>query len=195
MTATATQGKRPWLPLVAAAVALVFGAALVAYALVEGRGGGIFRTRPAIPQARWRVAVFVAGQRGKPKKVQRARVRAQAPKLAGVVKNVYDALFLDPDAAPRVVRQRFLPAAAKSFLSTRAGVPARSDEVRTRKRIAKIGVHPRSAAFAAAVVRIVARATLGKRPVRVVHRATLWLQRTRSRWRVIGFAVTQRRTP
>ncbi len=125
----------------------------------------------------------------------RARVRAQAPRLSRVVRNVYDAVFLHPDTAASVVRKSFRRAAARSFLAARPGMPAKADDVRTNRRIARIGVHPRSAAFAAAVVRVTARGAIGNRTVRVVHRGTLWLQRTRSRWKVIGFAVTQRRTP
>ena len=159
----------------------------------EVTGPSATATVPDIKQARWDFKVrpsAVLAKRLK-KKERRALMRQRGP-LKRTVKEVYDALFLYPEATRDVIRRRFVGNASRAMLSARAGMGAGATEVKTLRRSAAIGIDANSGRRAAAVVSIRARASIDGDRVRMKHRSTLWLERVGGRWVAIGFQVNQK---
>jgi hypothetical protein len=148
---------------------------------------------PALPQAKWEVRTFPAGGAGvgKLSKREKASVNAQRERLSIFVRDVFDALFLTPTELRPVLKQRFTAAAASSLLDSRIGLPDQTTKVQIKKRSARVGVHVDSARRAAARVAIAGTGMNRGRKVRFSHKATLWLERAKGTWRVIGFDVKQ----
>jgi hypothetical protein len=147
---------------------------------------------PPIPQARWRVTTFPAGKLAGLTPKDRRRIREQKPRLAGLVRSVYDVLFLRPQDERDALRARFARSAARSFASLRrVGAPPTVARVKTLLREARIGIQAPGARRAVALVNVRARGLAGQREWRVSHTSTLWLERARGGWRVIAFDVDQ----
>ncbi|MFN2489061.1 MAG: hypothetical protein ABR529_04860 [Actinomycetota bacterium] len=147
---------------------------------------------PAIEQSPWRIHAFPAGVVGGITKKQRSRVRAQKPELGDLVRNIYDALLLQPRGMRSVLRGLFTPRAGRAFAARSIGVPAGATKVKTLKRDARIGIDSSGARRAVASIEIAVAGRARKRSFRVRHEATLWLARTKGKWRVISFDVRQR---
>jgi hypothetical protein len=149
-------------------------------------------TAPEIKQARWSFDVRPSAVLAKRlRKRDRKRLMKQRGPLKRTVKDVYDALFLDPGAARGIIARRFVGNASRAFLRTNAGVGPSATHVKTLKRTAAIGIDANSGRRAAARVFIRARALVDAKKVKVSHRSTLWLERVRGRWVAIGFQVKQ----
>jgi hypothetical protein len=146
---------------------------------------------PNIKQAAWRIKAKQIGSVGKVTRADKKRLRAQRPRLKGLIKDVYDSLFLFPSRKRISLREHFTRRAARKVLATKAGISPRAERVRTWSRRATIGVQPNNAAVAAAQVYIRATGKVDNKIFRLVHRATLWLQRARGAWKVVGFEVNQ----
>jgi hypothetical protein len=148
---------------------------------------------PSLPQAKWEVKTYPAGGAsiGKLSRREKASVKAQRERLSTLVKDVFDALFLAPSDVRAVLKERFTDAAARSLLSSKIGLPDETANVQIKKRSARVGVHVDSARRAAAKVTIAGKGTNRGRRVRFSHNATLWLEREKGAWKVIGFDVTQ----
>jgi hypothetical protein len=146
---------------------------------------------PAVKQARWRFRTHPSAALGRLTNREKRRIRAQKPRLERLVRDVYNGLFLPTEAKQKVIRERFTARAAAALLRSGAGTPDRLSEVKTTLRRARIGIGAASARQAAAEVWLQARALAGSRKVRIVHRSTLWLQKTRGRWKAIAFEVKQ----
>jgi hypothetical protein len=144
-----------------------------------------------IKQAPWRIRMQPVGSVGKITRADKKQLKAQRPKLVTLVKDVYDSLFLFPSRKKAVLRKRFVRRAARRVLSSNAGVSPRAERVHTWSRRADIGVQPNNAAAAAVKVYVHATGTVGGKIFRLVHRATLWLQRSKRAWKVVGFEVNQ----
>jgi hypothetical protein len=144
-----------------------------------------------IKQARWRIKTERVGSVAKVTRADVKRLKAQRPQLAGLVKDIYDSLFLFPSRKASILRRRFERGAAREVLSSRAGVSPRASRVHIWSRRANIGIQPNSAAAAASRIYIHATGRVGQKRFRLVHRATLWLQRLKTGWKVVGFDVTQ----
>lgn len=144
-----------------------------------------------IKQAPWRIRTQPAGSVAKITRADKKQLKAQRPRLASLVKDVYDSLFLFPSRKRAVLRKHFVRRAARRVLSSNAGISPRAERVRTWSRRADIGVQPNNAAAAAVKVYVHAKGIVGRRVFRLVHKATLWLQRSKSGWKVVGFEVDQ----
>lgn len=148
-------------------------------------------TSPDIPQAKWKIKAHPSGNLGKISKSKAKSVRAQRRPLRKLVAKVYYALFLDPARRDGVLRASFHPRAARA-IAKKAGVPKNARDVRTTMRKADIGIDFTNARRAAAVVKVRARGFAGERKFEIAHRATLWLERSKGKWKVIAFEVRQR---
>lgn len=146
---------------------------------------------PSIKQAAWRIKAKQIGSVGKVTRADKKRLRAQRPRLNGLIKDVYDSLFLSPSRKRISLRKHFTHEAARKVLATKAGISPRAERVRTWSRRATIGVQPNNGTVAAAQVYVHATGKVGNKIFRLVHKATLWLQRSRGTWKVVGFEVNQ----
>jgi hypothetical protein len=144
-----------------------------------------------IKQAPWRIRTQPVGSVAKVTRADKQRLKAQRPRLTTLVKDVYDSLFLFPSRKKAVLRKHFVRRAARRVLSSNAGISPRAERVRTWSRRANIGIQPNHAAAAAVKVYVHATGMVGRRVFRLVHRATLWLQRSKRGWKVVGFEVDQ----
>jgi len=154
--------------------------------------GAAPRAHPTLlPQAKWQVSAFPAAVTGKTTKKQLQAARVQGRRASQAIKNVYNALFLDPPAAERVIHAHFEPAAARAFLRARARLPGPIRHVRTTARSVHIGVDAHSAHRAIATVRVLLKALRHARRIRITARSTLWLERVHQAWRVLAWRALQ----
>ena len=148
---------------------------------------------PEVNHARWRIRHHATGGLGKLTKAQRRRVRAQAPRVGALVRQVFDTLFLDPARVSPVVRASFTRSAARSWVRLRAAGPPRgTSRLELVARRARLSFDARSATQAVASVRLAARGRTVRRRFRLAHETTLWLERSPGKWRVVAYDVSQR---
>jgi hypothetical protein len=186
---------------ITAVVGLVALAAGIAAFIVMDRGSsptasGSLNHAPSVaptllPQAKWRVRAFPAAVTGKTTKKQLKAARLQGRRASQAIKNVYNALLLDPPAAERVIRAHFEPAAARAFLSARSRLPGRITLVRTTARTVRIGVDALNARKAVATVRVQLKGVRKTRRIRLRAQSTLWLERIHHSWRVLAWRARQ----
>jgi hypothetical protein len=148
---------------------------------------------PEIPQAKWKMSTRPVGRAGKLTKRQVRRHKAQRPRVKGVVREVYEALFLEPESIKDVIAERFSRRAGRALLRAGPGFRPGAERVKTTKRIAKIGLQAHTASAASAQVFVKARARGPGNVVKLRHKATMWMQRINNEWRVIAFEVDQER--
>jgi hypothetical protein len=144
-----------------------------------------------LPQAKWRVRAFPAAVTGKTTKKQLKAARLQGRRASQAIKNVYNALLLDPPAAERIIRAHFEPAAAHAFLRARSRLPGRISLVRTTARSVRIGVDALNARKAVATVRVLLKGVRKARRIRLQAQSTLWLERIHHSWRVLAWRARQ----
>lgn len=149
-------------------------------------------TQPPIKQAKWEIKTHPTAAVRRFTKKEKHRVRAEKPELKQLVRDVYDVLFLPSLIRQQVIRERFTPRAAAALLESGTGISDRLSEVKTTLRRAHIGIGAVTVRQAAAQIWLHARATAGNKKVRIVHRSTLWLEKTGGRWKAIAFEVKQR---
>jgi len=148
---------------------------------------------PAIEQAPWRIETVRAGGGGGLTQADTRRLRSRKPELRALVTDLYDALFLQPERRARALRVHLAPRARRAFAALeRVGAPAKAVQLRTLRRRARIGIDTHSTRRAAASVTLRLTGRVGGRRFRTEHVATLWLERSQGRWRVIAFDVRQR---
>jgi len=148
---------------------------------------------PQIAQAKWKMKATPVGKVGKLTKKQRGRHKVQRARVKSVVREVYQALFLDPESIRQVISERFSRRAGRALLRAGPGFRPGAEKVKTLQRRANIGLQAHTASAAAAKVFVRARAQGSDAVVRLRHRATMWMQRIDGEWRVIGFEVEQER--
>lgn len=146
---------------------------------------------PDIAQAAWRLDIRPQGAGGSLTKAAKAALVAQKPKVAQTIKELYDALFLAPEAVREVAGRSFSAGAARSLLAIKAGVPKGAEDVAITRRVARVSIDANGARFATARVAVEATGTMGGKDFKLNHNAHLWLERNGNRWIVIGFDVTQ----
>jgi hypothetical protein len=148
---------------------------------------------PGVAQADWEVKVFPAGVAGTGKltKSMKARIAAQREPLNALLREVYDSTFLAPSEMKAAIGRHFSKAAAAQALGSKIGLPRGAREVQIEQRSARVGIHVQGASRAAAHVKITGRATVDGRALRFEHDASLWLERAKTDWQVIGFDVVQ----
>jgi hypothetical protein len=151
---------------------------------VGGRPVTLGSDGEVLPQADWKVSVFPISN-GRPNGSQRKAVEAQRDGLKETVSAVLDAaLFGEGDL---VLKDLATPAAAKALARSHLRLPKGISEVQVVRREAKVGVD-RKATHASAQVAIAFRAVLKEKPVRMLQRSTLWLEKGSSGWRLIAFS-------
>jgi hypothetical protein len=133
------------------------------------------------------------GRLGKLTKRQKRRHKVQRARVKSVVRDVYSALFLEPEALPEIISTRFTRRSGRALLMARAGFRPGAERVKTLTRRASIGLQAHTATAAAAKIFVRARAKGQDSIVRLRHRATMWMQRRDNEWQVIGFEVDQER--
>ena len=188
--------KRAWVPWlvglpIVAAIALAVGFLIADLGGNDGRPGNVNDPTLRGEQAAWDIRSFVIGGRyvdGAPK--------TPPPDLEGdlsqVVTEIHDALFLRPSRLDDVTKRFFSSAAAKSFEKASIGIPKNADEVQTTRRRARIGVEAASTERATALVQITAEGEAGGETFRSSAESNLFLEKTDSGWKVIGYEVEQR---
>jgi hypothetical protein len=139
------------------------------------------------------MTAHATGGLGKLSNKEKRRLKEQKPRVRKFVREIYAALFLDPDSMEAVLVDKFTRRAGRALIRSGAGFRAGAESVRTLARKATIGIQARTASLAAAKVKVRAKATSESEIVKLRHRSTLWLQRKNGRWRVIGFRVDQER--
>jgi hypothetical protein len=193
--------KRPWLPI--AITVLVVGAVSAAVttrvldpsASPSGARPGTIAA-PDAEQATWKIRARPMGALGKASRRQHKRADDAGRRVGVVIKEVYDALFLEPAGLRGAVRANFSRSAGAALLATKSGLPRTARDVRTTVRRAEISVQVPRTLHAVAEVRLVAKGEARNAPqsrFRVVHHSTLFLERVRSGWKVIAFDLDQGR--
>jgi hypothetical protein len=67
------------------------------------------------------------------------------------------------------------------------------EDVKTTRRFIKVGIQVDVGRRAAAVVLVEAKALRDSSPIRVWHRARLWMEKSEAGWKVVGFDAEQGR--
>ena len=157
-----------------------------------GAGRGEIRDA-AIPQAAWDVKAYPApGADGITAEDKQVFAREREP-VVETIARLYEALFLKPDAVEKTVRTTLTRDAAKVLEASRIGLHDRAEDVRTTVRSVKVGIQVDGGLRAAAVVRVQARALRQSSPIRVWHRAKLWLEKDGRSWKIVAFEAEQGR--
>lgn len=202
LSVVAPADKRLWVPVVAGVVALA-AITMAAIVVTSERAGAptraASRAEGTVPvaegaaHANWSIRSYPAGIETKRTKADRARVDAARPRVRALVKDLYNAFFLHPDRLAQALSQHTTAAAARRIKRSGVGFPTGTVEATIKKRTARIGIQGNRAGHAVAAVRVVSKVVTEKRRFRLVHDGTLWLQREKGRWKVIGYAFDQRR--
>jgi len=191
-TSTSQESKRkPWW-LLAVAIFAVGGLVAAAMAMTDDRSRGGPSPGsigdPEIRQAQWRFTVKRAPGR-KLSKNQRASFPTQRKKLKKMAQDVFDALFLSPENQGKALRTNFTPSARKSYQRTGVGVPKGADDVRIKRRAARIVID--QTARATMSVNVIALGQADKGPFATAHRSVLYVAREKGGWKVFGYEVDQ----
>lgn len=146
-----------------------------------------------LEQAPWRIRIHPAGLTRRMNPRSKTHLQAQEKQLQDLVRETYDALFLDHARLVGVVDRRFVPQAGSAFLKSRAGFPQDATRIKTTLRRARIGIEASNARHGAGQVVIAARARVAGSLIRIRQRSTLWLRRERGAWKVVAFELDQKR--
>jgi hypothetical protein len=148
----------------------------------------------AIPQARWDIKAHPAGALDKISPKRKKWLASQEPGIKALIRDVYDAAFIDPASLKGALNKNFLDEAATALLKADVGFPGSAEQIRTLKREARVDIDAVGGTHAAASVQILARGTIGSKIVRLRHRSLLWMEKNAGKWRVIAFEVSQEPT-
>lgn len=187
--------KRPWLTI-AGCIALAFALTAAAAVFTQpgrrllSRGGSAVEKRtPELEQAQWRFKPRPPGETTGVTKRQATAATLQRGAIRGTVKSIYHGLFIDPEKLRPALKAHFMPAAARSFRRTGAGVSA-AGLVKTTYRGAEIAAQP-TGGVRRAVATVSVRAIELGTGRRMLHKATLWLERPKKTWKVVAFDLSQ----
>ena len=145
---------------------------------------------PDIRQARWKISTERAAFTGKLTKKEKGSLRRQRRALSGMTRSVFDALFLSPEKRKKALKSSFTPRAHKSYMRAQVGVPRGAEDVKVRRRVARISIDGN--VRATLKVRVIARGHGDKGRFSVDHRSALYAARKGPKWKVFGFTVEQR---
>jgi hypothetical protein len=143
---------------------------------------------PPLKQAKWQIQSHVVPVATKAKK---SLLKHQAAGVASVVKELYDALLINPGDFAQLEGHRISAKAAAALTGSKIATGKDVTHLQTTHRSAKIGLQAPSAVRASAQVDIRLMGLVGQKKVRLAHHATLWLERTGANWQVIAFAAGQ----
>jgi hypothetical protein len=185
-----------WLPFVLGAV-LVTVAIVIGFLVLSGSSSAPGHVpKVVVPdsgprQADWKITAVPAGLFHKPTKHESKQAAKRIGPFTRMIKNTFDALYLVPDRFEDVVKGYFTQAAASDLLRTKLAPPAGAEDVQTLQRSAVVALDSHSSVRAAAHVRIRARAKDSGKMLKWLNETTLWLEKDKGNWRVIGFDVDQ----
>lgn len=198
MSSIAPSTRLGWrlLPAVIAMTAAVIAASLLIGALranpiVVAQGSG--RSDAGAPGASvadaavWRTDSYPVGASGKLSKVEAARFRHQKDRVRATVRDLADAIALDPGRLPRAARRLMTRTSGAALLKEAPGIPKRAEEVVALERRGRVGIQAPRFGAAAAELQIVMQATIDDRMVKWRDSFRFWLQRADGVWRVIAF--------
>jgi hypothetical protein len=190
--------SRPWW-LAALVVAVVVGVIAAAVAMTAeddpppgadpGPSGSV--GDPKIKQADWRIGVKRAGKSGKLSKRQKKMFTKHRKALRSVTRDVYDAMFLSPEKLEGTMRKVFTPKARGVLKRSKAGLPKGAEDIRIRRRIARIAIDASGSRRATMKVRVVATGTAKGKKFALEHNSSLYLSRDAARWKAFAFTIDQ----
>lgn len=187
--------KTIWPLLVAFSVAALSALWLVAADRVSIGAGRGTKGDATITQAAWQVKAYPAPSAAGITKADRAVFVRERDEVVQTIERLYEALFLKPATVDRAVRGTMTEAASKVLAGSRIGLHDRVEDVKTTTRFVKVGIQVDEGLRAAAVVRIEAQALRKSSPIKVWHRAKLWLEKFDAGWKVVAFDAEQGRLP
>ena len=196
MTASTSQEskRKPWWLL---AVAILAVGGLVAAAMAMTTDDDRSNSRgpspgsigdPEVRQAKWKLTVKRAPGKRLSKK-QKAALRRQRKNLKTMTQDIFDALFLSPEQQSKALRTHFTVKARKSFQRLGVGAPKGAEDVRIRRRSARIVID--ETVRATVNVYVVARGQTNESPFATMNRSALYVAREKGDWKVFGFEVDQ----
>ncbi|HEX2240012.1 MAG TPA: hypothetical protein VHJ82_02550 [Actinomycetota bacterium] len=190
------ENREWWLYIFVGAVLVALCIAIVYLEPVRTSSGQPMSSSSAVTgvqQAPWRIRIHPAGMTRRLSSKSKSLVQAQKGHVRALIRETYDALFLDRTRLADVVDRRFAPKAGSAFMRSKAGFPEEASRIKTTMRRARIGIQASNARHAAGQVVIAARARIDGSLVRIRHTSTLWLQRQSGGWRVVAFEIDQER--
>lgn len=199
MSTAAPTTRLGWrlLPAVIAGAAMVVAASIAIQALRAHPVVVSRRDAPgplaAIDATRWDVRVFPVGTHGGLSKPQRKRFEAQRASVTKIVRKVFGALAGEP-GLDAIVAKHFTSDAARALFKAKAALPRGTTKVELGRRAASIGIQGTPPRAAAARVKVSGAAEIEGRSYRWSDRATLWMQRGKSGWRVVAFDIKRSRS-
>lgn len=149
----------------------------------------------AIPQAAWEVKAYPAPGAEGITAQDKAAFRQEREAVVGRIQRLYEAMFLAPKDVDRVLSDTLTREASAALDGSRLGLHEQVEDVRTTKRFVKVGIQVDGGRRAAAVVLVEARALRDSSPIKVWHRARLWMEKGESGWKVVAFDAEQGRLP
>jgi len=192
---TSQESKRkPWWLL---AVAILAVGGLVAAAMAMTTDDDRSNSRgpspgsigdPEVRQAKWKLTVKRAPGKRLSKK-QKAALRRQRKNLKTMTQDIFDALFLSPEQQSKALRTHFTVKARKSFQRLGVGAPKGAEDVRIRRRSARIVID--ETVRATVNVYVVARGQTNESPFATMNRSALYVAREKGDWKVFGYEVDQ----
>ena len=198
MSSVAPSARLGWrlLPAVAAAAVAVIGASLLIGALrdnpivvAEGEGGAAVVAPDIADAAIWHTDAYPVGASGHLSKNESAAFKRQKERVRVNVRDLADAIALDPGRLPRAAQRIMTGPAAASLLKAAPALPKGAEEITALKRTGRIGIQAPRFAAAAAEVSIVMQASIEGRIVKWRDEFTFWLQRADGEWRVISYEL------
>ena len=187
-----------WMPL---AIGIFFIVAIAAVAIIvllrTGSGQvqlGEAGERGVEDQADWKFkAKTVGGKHPSGKHPDPSKKDVQA--IEELVRNWHDALILSPGQFSQVTKKYFSPPAGNAISSSDFGLPKSANQVDTTKRKGRIAIEADGAKRAVVDVTIVSKGKSEEGDFRTQSDSTLWLERSGSKWSVIGFEADQQPLP
>lgn len=196
MSSVAPSARVGWrlLPAVIAAAAAVIGASLLISALRShpidlSHGSGQAVGADVAAAAVWHTDAFPVGASGELTKLQSARFVHQKDRVRATVRDLSDALVVDPSRLERAASRVMAPAAKASLLKLAPRVPKGAEDITAMKRTGRIGIQAPMFASAATRTKIVMQAMIDGRVVSWRDDFTFWLQRSKGEWRVVAFDI------
>jgi hypothetical protein len=183
------------LPAVAAATAAVVAASVLIAAirthpLVEHPGVSTPAAGADVAAAAiWHTDAFPVGASGPLSRRDRARFDHQKERVRASVRDLSDALVVDPSRLSRAADRLMTPAAMRSLTKVAPHLPKGAEGVTAMKRTGRIGIQSPRFDAAAAEMKILMTATIDGRAVSWRDNFTFWLERSKGTWRVIAFDI------
>lgn len=156
--------------------------------MISGPGGQAVGADVAVA-AVWHTDAFPVGVSGELTKTQSARFINQKDRVRATVRDLSDALVVDPSRLERAAERVMTPAAKASLLKLAPGLPKGAESTTVMKRTGRIGIQAPAFVAAAARTKIVMQTTIDGRIVSWRDDFTFWLQRSKGEWRVIAFDI------